>query len=423
MRPAFGSWLGFVKSEDGLSSAENEAYQTAKPFLEALETTEMSKSYKMLVLLAMLNRDQFPGSLSVTDLANEVALIGQRDARIGADFGDSLNNQRELQSLLKRNPIDAWVSGRGTGGTRYFSFESDRFSSQIDMPAAEVKAVQELTREIVDWRLSEYLDRSRNSGAAEFTLKVSHSDGRPILFLQARDTFPNLPEGWTEVRINDETVNANFVKVAINVVHRPGANENVLPEILRKWFGDDAGRPGTRHQMVLRQEGTIWYLTPVGANAIGAVAYKAYPRAEIAPLYGLTYSAGAWNQGSVNQDKHTFLLVTLEKAGHTEALQYKDHFVSPSEFQWQSQNRTTQASDAGQSIQLHIERGIAVHLFVRAKPKTPDGRGAPFLYCGPVEFVSWSGEKPITVQWKLQTPVPSPLWTELEVPKPCDTSA
>jgi len=150
MRPPFGSWLGFVKAEGGLSSVESEAYKSAQSFLEALETTEMSKSYKMVVLLAMLNRDQFPGSLSVTDLADEIALIGQRDTRIGADFGVSLSDQRELQSLLKRNPIDAWVSGKGTGGTSYFSFESDKLASLLAVPAAQVRAVQELTREIVD---------------------------------------------------------------------------------------------------------------------------------------------------------------------------------------------------------------------------------------------------------------------------------
>jgi hypothetical protein len=108
--------------------------------------------------------------------------------------------------------------------------------------------------------------------------------------------------------------------------------------------------------------------------------------------------------------------VTLDKANQTEAFQYKDRFLSGDEFQWQSQNRTTRAGDAGASIKEHKERGIAVHLFLRAKPKTPDGRGAPFYYCGPVEFVSWDGDKPITVAWKLATPVPEPLWAELLVP-------
>jgi hypothetical protein len=110
---------------------------------------------------------------------------------------------------------------------------------------------------------------------------------------------------------------------------------------------------------------------------------------------------------------HLFLFVTLDKAAHDEAFQYKDRFLTATQFQWQSQNRTTQASEAGKSIQAHQEQAITVHLFVRAKPKTSDGRGAPFYYCGPVNFVSWEGNQPITVIWRLVKAVPSVLWSEL----------
>jgi hypothetical protein len=60
--------------------------------------------------------------------------------------------------------------------------------------------------------------------------------------------------------------------------------------------------------------------------------------------------------------------------------------------------------------------GISVHLFVRSKGKTPEGRGAPFYYLGRVIFKSWVGEKPITVNWQLLEPIPSILWKELGVP-------
>jgi hypothetical protein len=39
----------------------------------------------------------------------------------------------------------------------------------------------------------------------------------------------------------------------------------------------------------------------------------------------------------------------------------------------------------------------------------PDGKAAPFVYCGPVVFESWDGEKPITVRWKLSESVPPSL--------------
>ncbi len=61
MRPSFGSWLGFfVRSQEDLGVDGTQAYEAAKSFLHALEETPMEKSYKMLVLLAMLNREQLP---------------------------------------------------------------------------------------------------------------------------------------------------------------------------------------------------------------------------------------------------------------------------------------------------------------------------------------------------------------------------
>lgn len=415
MHTAFGSWLGFVKTQGGLSADENTAYQEVHEFLTALETTEMSRSYKMLVLLALLNRNQFPGSLALTTLAEEVRTIASHDPRIAADLGEIADDSVKIQAMLTTNPIEAWVGGRGTGGVSYFSFGEGVLRTELSLSTAAVPAAQELVRELVDWRLAEYFQRPRRT-ASEVALKVNHSEGRPILFPLPRETHPELPDGWTDVRIDNETLSANFVKVAVNVARRQGSDKNVLPEVLHRWFGSDAGKPGTKHQVILRRDGEIWELRPIGTSRAGAVPYKVYRRAEIAPLFGLPYSERYWGQGFVRQGNDTFLFVTLDKANQTEAFKYKDHFISANQFQWQSQNRTTQASESGQSIQAHKERGIAVHLFVRAKPKMVDGRGAPFYYCGPVEFLSWSGDKPITVIWRLPTVVPEALWEELAVP-------
>ena len=416
MHGPFGSWLGFVKAQGGLGPKELSAHEEGSAFLAALETTEMSKSYKMLVLLALLNRNQFPGQLAVSSLADEIANIASHDPRVAQDLGSAVADPRELQRMLVANPVDAWVGGRGTGGVSYFSFDEGTLHTRIDFSPANVESGQELLREIVEWRLAEYFHRAGRTSPAEIVLKVNHSDERPILFPLPRETHPEIPEGWTDVRVETETISANFVKVAVNVARRPGSDDNVLPDVLQRWFGPDAGRSGTRHQVILRRTDDGWDLRPLGHNSVGAVPYKAYRRAEIPPLFGLHYSERFWGQGFLRQGQHTFLFVTLDKANQTEAFQYKDGFLSADEFQWQSQNRTTRAGDAGASIKEHKARGITVHLFLRAKPKTPDGRGAPFYYCGPVEFVSWDGDKPITVAWKLATPVPEPLWAELLVP-------
>ncbi len=416
MRKDFGSWLGFVNAQDGLSSDEQAAFNALSPFLESLETTEMSKSYKMVVLTAMLNRNSLPGSISLSDLAGEVRRLARRDSRIAEDFGDALDSDQSLEAHLRRNPIEAWIGGKGTAGTKYFSFESGRFRSELNIPDSSVTAAQELVREIVDWRLAEYFARPIATDGRQFPLKVSHSSGSPILFLPDRDTNPDLPEGWTEVRIDGEVFRANFVKVALNVVEGASSEGNLLPRILRKWFGEDAGLPGTRHQVILKLDQDGWSLAPLGMNAVSIPPYHRYRRDAIPGLFGLQYSQMAWGQGFVPQGKHVFLFVTLDKTEHVEAFQYRDHFLSPNEFEWQSQNRTTQKSHHGQLIKDHDQLGVTIHLFVRAKAKTLKGKGETFLYCGPVDFESWSGEKPITVKWKLRAEVPAPLREELGVP-------
>jgi hypothetical protein len=143
-----------------------------------------------------------------------------------------------------------------------------------------------------------------------------------------------------------------------------------------------------------------------------------YQKREIPGFFGLKFSTGNWNAGFVRAGHHIFLLVTLGKETKTENFQYKDHFISADKFQWQSQNRTSQASRPGREISNHSSLGIDVHLFVRKKSKTPNGTAAPFYYCGEVDFATWQGEKPITIESHLRVPVPKRLWDLLNVLKP-----
>ena len=54
----------------------------------------------------------------------------------------------------------------------------------------------------------------------------------------------DFPTGWTPVWVDGVEHEANFVKVAVNVMRRPGSDDNVLAGILRGWFGERAGAPG-----------------------------------------------------------------------------------------------------------------------------------------------------------------------------------
>lgn len=105
--------------------------------------------------------------------------------------------------------------------------------------------------------------------------------------------------------------------------------------------------------------------------------------------------------------------MTLDKSGKSSDFQYRDRFLSPTIFQWESQNRTKRDDTHGRLISGHKAQGIPIHLFARKTSKIAGGGSAPFVYCGDVEFVEWEGEKPITVRWRLAEPVPERLLGEL----------
>jgi hypothetical protein len=68
----------------------------------------------------------------------------------------------------------------------------------------------------------------------------------------------------------------DFVKIAVNVARRSGEASNALPELLRAWFGAEAGHPGTAHRVQLSKDpGGRWQLRPLlGGEPVapGAVA-------------------------------------------------------------------------------------------------------------------------------------------------------
>jgi len=159
-------------------------------------------------------------------------------------------------------------------------------------------------------------------------------------------------------------------------------------------------------------------LEPFGANrqsASGPKLWERYLREAIPTVFGLQFNPATWNVGFVISPPHIFLLVTLTKEDMNPDHQYADHFLSGQEFNWQSQNRTAQKSKHGQMLHDHRAMGIHVHLFVRPTKKTGQ-RPTPFTYCGEVDFISWDGNKPITVRWHLKEQVPPFLRTIFKVP-------
>ena len=139
------------------------------------------------------------------------------------------------------------------------------------------------------------------------------------------------------------------------------------------------------------------------------VLWQEYMRDQIPPLFGAMFNSGSWNAGIVTIDtaKVMVLLVTLEKGALASGNHYADRFESADAFQWQTQTSTRRESRRGRIIS-GAEDDWTVHLFIRGS-KLRDGRAAPFRYAGPVKFVGWEGDSPITVSWQLAQSVPTHL--------------
>ena len=97
--------------------------------------------------------------------------------------------------------------------------------------------------------------------------------------------------------------------------------------------------------------------------------------------------------------------VTLKKseADYSPTTMYRDYPISPTLFHWESQSTTTLASPTGQR---YVKGTSTVLLFVREQAKDDFGT-APYLFLGPATYVEHSGERPIAITWRLESPMPA----------------
>ena len=108
--------------------------------------------------------------------------------------------------------------------------------------------------------------------------------------------------------------------------------------------------------------------------------------------------------------KTDIFLVTLNKtdADYSPTTMYEDYAISDTLFHWQSQNQISDSSPTGRRYIEHADRGQTIMLFVREQ-KSINGLSTPFYFLGPADYVSHSGNRPISFTWKLRYPMPASL--------------
>jgi superfamily II DNA or RNA helicase/diadenosine tetraphosphate (Ap4A) HIT family hydrolase len=243
LRAKHGAWLRFVDDMGDLDPSRQTALRDCGAFLGELETTEMTRSYEMVLIQALLWLDALPGEVALGPLTAAFARVAGRSAALRADVSVDVEDAEALRKLLVKNPIAAWTGRGSPAGAPYFVLDGDQLRTGPALTTDAREALVDLVAEIVQWRLAEYL--SRLTAGCRFKVLRSGS-GKPILKIDRRQH--ELPTGWVDVDIDGQRYEANFVKEYVNVVRKKDEPDspNALPTIMHEWFGPDAGKGGTK---------------------------------------------------------------------------------------------------------------------------------------------------------------------------------
>ena len=258
-----GRWFGFLLERGCLEGDEAAVAGRFAELLAAVAATSMTKSYKMVALRAFCQPAALVAGMPVEELTVRSRRLVLRDPRLLANV--------RVKDLADpgRASLDAWVRWwrkwplehlEGSG----FRIVDDRFEVRHRVSEVDAPILAELLNELIGWRLAKYLQTKGLSAAEGAVVKViRNASGSPILML-ARDRNLDLPEGrGVPVRVDTRWMTFDFMKVAANIARSSPEGPNELAELLRGWFGPDAGASGTEHRVRLWRGSDGWRAEPV----------------------------------------------------------------------------------------------------------------------------------------------------------------
>jgi len=254
-----GGWAGLVHQESDSGLPEH-VFLSVVEWFQELEKTSMTKSFKMVCLLAMIEENAVFTGLNQEVLATRSLTIIRRSPELMEDLQnvEMLGQDGKFSAEVwlqywRKNPLAAWSN------SKFVKVSEGRF--EIIWPAdiqGDRSAILKITTELVEYRIASYKARKRNM----FFARVTHSGSNPILMLQRKD---GVPTGEQIIRLEDgvEWV-FRFAKIAVNVAHPQHDDKNRLADLLRAWFGSQAGENGTRQRVRFEQANGQWFARPVG---------------------------------------------------------------------------------------------------------------------------------------------------------------
>lgn len=461
-----GSWFEFVSQQGDLSSIETDILSRYSGFLRELETTSLTKSFKLILLEAFIALDGFRAPVAIDQLAKKSLAVIHRRRQLVSELpnefqNENLINQSAWQKYWLKNPISAWVGRNAKHGPKYFTFNESQFGFESIIDKSLLNNFCLMVEEILHYRYAAYecrMTTTNQSGSSKPPIVNPSGEEIPFFsdlkiacghFSSSEHSLENLDFITIPPEYGKLDSSKHFVAVArgnsMNGGKHPIHSGDYL--LLERITSNNAGSNNGKIVAIERQDqsGDDQYLlrrvhknkqgqyelvaqNPDYSNIIATddmrtlarlkatikpielALHRSFYRESIPELFGLEFNTGLWQSGHVcpKERDDQVLLVTLNKSGKQAEHRYHDYFIDEAHFNWQSQNSTAPSGKRGQQIINHEKLGSSVHLFVR-KNKLEAKKAAPFIYCGKVIYQSHESEKPMNVKWCLETPLPKEI--------------
>ncbi|MGL5948822.1 MAG: hypothetical protein ACRCYV_07205, partial [Aeromonas sp.] len=160
-----GGWFSLVAEEGDLTAGESEVLAHYGEFLhKGVETARINKSFKLILLLAVLDLDGLctPPSLSALAEQSHQLMFGRYPALVNADLPVTERalsaNSKAWLSYWKKNPIkNSCGAPDDSSGNYWFSVADGRFYPRFALDPAHSDSLAEFMCELLEARLNHYV--------------------------------------------------------------------------------------------------------------------------------------------------------------------------------------------------------------------------------------------------------------------------
>ena len=115
--------------------------------------------------------------------------------------------------------------------------------------------------------------------------------------------------------------------------------------------------------------------------------------------------------GFLKYENDFFLFINIEKEKFSKSANYSNAFLSKEVFTYQSKPSHNQNQGDGERLCQNEKFGVKLHIFVR-KFAQVDKKTQDFMYLGLANSIKYEGNKPISLELKLEIPLENSLFEE-----------